>query len=114
MKRNALSVLCVILFAALLTLTACGDGRNGTYYNETGELYIRMRNGTWSMGEAGGEEALSGPYVTESGSGVISFRSAVTDGESLEIFTGELDGNRLTVYFQGEADATVFYRNGEG
>lgn len=116
MKRNMLSLLsAVLLLAMLFALVSCGGGMNGTYYDASGELYLKLSGGTWSLGEAGmeaeDEATLSGPYVVEQG--VISFRSVVLDGEDLEIFTGKLDGNQLIVYFQGEADATVFYRDGE-
>lgn len=111
MKRNALSLLCVMLLMALTALSACSSGVNGTYYDETGDLYIKINNGRWSMGEADGEEALSGPYVVEQG--VFSFRSAVSDGEDMEIFTGKMDGNQLIVSFLGDAGTTVFYRDGK-
>ena len=112
MKRTALPLMgAALLLALLFALAACGDGGSETYYNETGELYIKMNNGTWSMGEAGGEETLSGPYVV--GQEGISFRIGAPGGEDMEIFTGQLDGNKLTIFFQGETAATVFYRNGE-
>lgn len=113
MKRIGTFLLCAGLL--LCALSACGNGMDGTYYSADGDLYLKLSGGFWYLGEAGmeseDEATLSGPYVIEQG--VISFRSVVLDGEDIEIFTGEADGNRLIVSFQGEAGTTVFYRNGE-
>lgn len=104
-------LLCLWLVCAmLLAFAACSNDLSGTFYSESGDLYIELRAGLWFLGETDGEEALSGPYVVENGR--ISFQLVFEDGEARESFSGEISGDRLVMNFTGEAGTTVFYRDG--
>lgn len=105
-KLVSFGLVLAMLFAAL-ALVACGGGVTGTYYSESGEEYIKLSGGKWSMGETDGEEVMSGSYeVTEGG---ISFKVAILGDTEVEMFTGKVSGKELTLSFLGE-DSAVFTR----
>lgn len=107
-KTLCLGLVWMLLFA--FALSACGNGMDGIYYSESGDLYIELRGGNWFLGETDGEISLSGPYKAENGR--LSLQLLFEDGQARESFSGEISGDRLVVNFTGEAGATVFYKDG--
>lgn len=86
----SLTMVALLLFAATVSLTACG-GIEGTYVAENG-AELKLKDGKWSMSREG--RTLTGPY--EKDGDEISFQVEV-EGETGTLFTGTLEGKILTI-----------------
>ena len=49
MKKTFITILACIMFILTLTLTACNDDKNGTYYPQNEEMKTNLENGGYTV-----------------------------------------------------------------